>query len=256
MLAALLFAMQAVTAAPPHDISMVDPAPLGGAIATPLPEAQRRRMKKYDLPELAGTRQALGSQLIDGNLPKPLIDYVVTLKQVHQRISFFDKGLVVVDMSGPGGTILKKLIIPADALKSYRSMVSAKALARVRSESFVAPQDGRRATLRVYADDGSIVQREFDPMSTLPKALADEVIPLEDLLRVISEDRGVTNTIANYIPKSGDELVADDNTVWRVDRIIADKVVELDCESVPTTMYVDVHDLYNYFIGKKGAATR
>lgn len=256
MLTALLFALQVVAQDPPHDITMVDPAPLGGAIATPLPNWQRRRMKKYDLPELAGAHQALGSQLIDGNLPKPLIDFVADLGQVKQRISFFEKGLVVVDMTGSGATIRKKVIIPPDALKSYRSFINAKALARVRPESLVVPKDGRRALLRVYADDGTIVQREFDPMSVLPKAVTDQIFPLADLLRVISEDRGVTNTIANYIPQRGDELVADDNTVWRVSDIFAEKVVQLECESQPTTMYVEIHDLYNYFIGKRGAATR
>src|SRR5438034_6135346 len=47
-------------AEPPHGIEMVDSAPLGGAIAPPLPEAQKRKLKKYDIPELAGARQASG----------------------------------------------------------------------------------------------------------------------------------------------------------------------------------------------------
>src|ERR1043165_10207707 len=51
---------------PPHGIDLVDPAPNGGAIAPPLPEKQRRQLKKLDIPELAGARQALGSQLIAG----------------------------------------------------------------------------------------------------------------------------------------------------------------------------------------------
>src|SRR6185369_10525078 len=73
-----LFAQQPQppAAEPPHGIDMVETAPLGGAIAPPLPEKQRRQLKKYDIPELAGARQALGSQLIDGALPRPLIDFV------------------------------------------------------------------------------------------------------------------------------------------------------------------------------------
>ena len=59
---------------PTHDITQVDPAPLGGAIAIPLTERDRKKLKKYEIPELADCRQAIGSQLIDGRLPKPLVD--------------------------------------------------------------------------------------------------------------------------------------------------------------------------------------
>jgi len=235
---------------------MVDPAPLGGAISVPLPEAQRRKLKRYDLPELAGARQALGSQLIDGNLPKPLIELMAVESTVRQRISIFEGGLVVVDVSGAGGTIRKKVIIPDDALKSYRKSTTAEALRRIRQESLIAPASGRSATLRVYDEKGQALERSFDPAAMLPKGVNDQVAPLQDLLRAIYEDRGVTNTVANYTPKMGDELVDDSRRVWRVSRVMNDKIVVLDCETDPNTIYVDVHDLYNYFIGKKGAAAR
>src|SRR5215213_4256279 len=61
-------------APPGHDISKVDPAPLGGAIAVPLPEKRSRQLKRYEIPELTGSRQAIGSQLINGELPKPVLD--------------------------------------------------------------------------------------------------------------------------------------------------------------------------------------
>src|SRR5438067_11751015 len=83
---------------PTHDITLVDKVPLGGAIATPLPEAERKKLQKYDLPELAGSTQALGSQLIDGTLPRPLVDYIVQDAKVQQRLSIFQGGLVVVDV--------------------------------------------------------------------------------------------------------------------------------------------------------------
>ncbi|HEY8849553.1 MAG TPA: hypothetical protein VIO12_09685, partial [Thermoanaerobaculia bacterium] len=70
--------------APSHDISKVDAAPLGGAIAVPLPEADRKRLEKYEIPELAGSRQALGSQLVGGELPKPIIDYIAKDANVQQ----------------------------------------------------------------------------------------------------------------------------------------------------------------------------
>src|SRR5438132_4065417 len=102
--------------APPHDISKVDAAPLGGAISVPLPEADRKRLERYEIPELAGSRQALGSQLIGGTLPKPIIDYIARDANVQQRLTIFEGGLVVVSVAGAGGTMRKKVIIPEDPL--------------------------------------------------------------------------------------------------------------------------------------------
>src|SRR5437763_1109672 len=92
---------------PTHDITLVDKVALGGAIATPLPEAERKKLQKYDLPELAGSTQALGSQLIDGTLPRPLVDYIVQDAKVQQRLSIFQGGLVVVDVRSALGPIRK-----------------------------------------------------------------------------------------------------------------------------------------------------
>ena len=97
---------------PPHDISKVDAAPLNGAISVPLPERERKRLEKYEIPELVGSKQALGSQLIDGRLPRPILDFVTEQGPIHQRLSIFERGLVVVDVHGAGGTIRKKLLIP------------------------------------------------------------------------------------------------------------------------------------------------
>src|SRR5438132_7330295 len=105
--------------APPHDISKVDAAPLGGAIAVPLPEADRKRLEKYEIPELVGSRQVLGSQLVGGELRKPIIDYIAKDGKIQQRLTIFEGGLVVVNVAGAGGTIHKKLIIPKDALDNY-----------------------------------------------------------------------------------------------------------------------------------------
>ncbi|HYU23677.1 MAG TPA: hypothetical protein VEO74_00620 [Thermoanaerobaculia bacterium] len=258
LLAAPLLAQQQppVADAPPHDIEMVEPAPLGGAIAVPLPEAQRRRLKKYEIPELAGARQALGSQLIDGALPRPLIDFVSADAKIRERISFFEGGLVVIDVAGAGATIRKRVLVPADALHNYTTAITAARLSSVRVDALVPPRDGRRAALRVYDAPGHFVERQFDPMATLPKRLADQVLPMQGLLRAIYQDRTVTNSVANYAPKEGDELVGDDSRVWRVKRVISDKIVVLECANQPLTMYVDVHDLYNYFIGKPKAASR
>src|SRR3954454_10793117 len=135
--AVLLLAAQTLAAQqqpPPltHDISQVEAAPLGGAIAVPLPERERKKLSKYDIPELAGSKQAVGSQRIDGRLPKPLVDYSVATASLYQRLSIFEGGLVVVEGRGTGGTIRKKVIIPADALSNYLHSISPQSLAGVR----------------------------------------------------------------------------------------------------------------------------
>jgi hypothetical protein len=235
-----------------HDISKVDPAPLGGAIATPLPESQARKLRKYNIEELAGSRQAIGSQLVDGHLPKPILDYHVRSSALDQRLSFFEGGLVVVRMSGAGGTIQKRVIIPPDAMKKYMDLASADRVEHIGKNELTAPQLNRAASFRVYRRDG-YVERTFDPAGSQPKNLHDALMPLQDLLRAISEDRAVTSTLPNYEPKVGDELVADDRKTWRVERIITNgDIVELRCTSQPTVMYVSKKDLYNYFVGRSG----
>ena len=236
----------------PHDISKVDPAPLGGAIATPLPEHEARKLRKYNIEELAGSRQAIGSQLVDGHLPRPMLDYRVRSSALDQRLSFFEGGLVVVRMSGAGGTIQKRVIIPPDAMKRYMDLASADRVEHIRKSELTAPQVDRAASFRVYRRDG-YVERTFDPAGNQPKSLYDALMPLQDLLRAISEDRGVTSTLPNYDPKVGDELVADDRKTWRVERIMKNgDIVELHCTSQPTVMYVAKKDLYNYFVGRSG----
>jgi hypothetical protein len=254
-----VFAQTAPTtpvADPPHDITQVDVAPINGAIAVPLPEKERKRLQRYEIPELVGSRQALGSQLIDGRLRKPLLDYVTEDGPVHQRLSIFEGGLVVVDVHGAGGTIRKKLLIPDDALKNYVRSISTKTLAAIRPTDVVAPHDSRSSRLRVYDTESYYVERAYDPMSTPPKRLSDMITPLGDLLRAIYEDRAVTNTVANYEAKVGDELVGDDQRVYRVARVADGHIVELQCLSQPMRLYVEMKDLYLYFIGTPGTASR
>lgn len=249
--------VQAVPEDPTHDISMVETAPLGGTIAVPLPERDRKRLQRYEIPELVGSRQALGSQVIDGRLPRPILDYSASQNDVHQRLSIFEGGLVVVDVRSAGvGGIHKKVLIPDDALNNYMKAISTASLQRVVPEDLASPRDGRRAFLRVYDSAGAFVERTFDPMGTLPKRLADQVVPLEDLLRALYEDRAVTNTVAGYKPKAGDELVGDDRRIYRVERVVDGRLVELRCLSQPTRLYVAAKDLYLYFIGTPGAASK
>jgi hypothetical protein len=236
---------------PPHDISGVDVVSPAGAISTPLPEEESRRLKKYEIPELSGARQAIGSQLVNGQLPKPVLDYYVRTAAVDQRISFFEGGLVVLRMTGAGGTIHKRIIIPEDAMKNYLTMTNAARLREVRAHDLPDATERRHAFLRIYEKDGTFVERVFDPAGSRPRTLQTQITPIEDLLRALSEDRTVTSTVANYDPKVGDQLVADDRKVWRVARIIEESgVVEMRCTSAPTIMYIAKKDLYNYFVGR------
>jgi hypothetical protein len=240
-----------VLAAMQHDITSVETVAPDAQIATPTPLRQERRMKKYDMQELSGATQALGSQLIDGRLPKPLVDFISLDGVIEQRISIFEGGLVVVKMTG-ASSIQKKVILPADALKEYTGKVTADAIRAIDGRLLPPPEASRRSVLRVYAEDGTHEERVFHPNAVPPKELNDQVAPLRDLLRAISEDRGVTTSIAGYEPKAGDQLVADDHKVYRVMRVAPGAgVVELRCLDAPTTVYIAKKDLHLYFIGAK-----
>ncbi|HEU4888803.1 MAG TPA: hypothetical protein VFV49_13030 [Thermoanaerobaculia bacterium] len=232
-----------------HDISQVEPASPDAAISTPIPI--KRGFRKYDIPDLAGAQQALGSQLIDGRLRKPLVDFITAEGPVEQRVSIFEGGLVVVNMTG-AATIRKKLLIPEDALRSYVAAISAEELRAIEQESLVPAEPTRRSLLRIYEANGRFVQRSFNPTRILPKPLTDQITPLRDLLRAVSEDRSVTSSVAGYEPKAGDELVSDDQKIYRVTRVVdgAD-VVELKCLDAPTTIYVSKKDLHLYFVGRR-----
>jgi hypothetical protein len=253
LVSALSVTAQTPAPEPGHDISKVDPAPLGGSLAVPLPEAQRKLLEKYEIPEMAGSRQALGSQLIDGRLPRPLLDYRIEDGGATQRISLFEGGLVVINVNAAGGTIRKKVIIPPDAMQAYLKGATPAAIAAISPAELPAPSPSRRAMLRVYADEG-FTERVFDPMAVPPKALHDATLPLGDLLRAMTEDRGVTGTLAGYEPKVGDELVGEDSRTYRVANIYSEQdVVELRCTSTPTTVYMAKKDLFQYFVGSRSS---
>ena len=246
-----LLAAIVLLAATQHDITRVEPVAPDAAIATPVPERQQRRLKKYEMPELAGAKQALGPQLIDGRLPKPLADYVVSEGTIEQRVSIFEGGLVVVKMTG-AASIQKKVILPPDALEQYLRSVNAEAVRAIDARELIAPENGTRALLRVYDAEGKFAERAFHPHRVLPKALNDQIAPLRDLLRAVSEDRGVSTSIAGYEPQPGDELVADDHKIYRVMRVATgSNIVELRCLNAPATIYVAKKDLHLYFMGAK-----
>ena len=243
--AALLFAL---TANAQHDITKVEPAPSDAAVATPGP---RKPMKRYDVPDMAGAQQALGSQLIDGRLRKPLMDYLARTGEVAQRVSLFEGGLVVINMTG-AAAIRKKVLIPADSVANYQKVITTEGLRTVNPAELAPPEATRYAQIRVYDAEGNYIERVFDPGRVMPKELNDAVSPLRDLLRAISEDRDVTSSVAGYEPQPGDELVADDQKIYRVMRVVDPPgIVELKCLSAPTTIYIAKKDLKEYFVGAR-----
>jgi hypothetical protein len=233
-----------------HDISKVEPAPRDGAIATSIPNDPS--MRKYDIPDLAGAEQAIGSQLLDGRLRKPLVDFITIDGKVAQRISIFEGGLVFVKMTG-AATIRKKVVIPPDALAAYLGTVNAKNLGAIDGRNLPTPERNNRSLIRIYDANGKFVERVFNPQRIVPKELNDQINPLRDLLRAVSEDREVTSSVAGYEPKPGDELVSEDQKTYRVMRVVpsADPVVELKCLDAPTTIFVAKKDLHLYFVGAK-----
>ncbi|HEX2831615.1 MAG TPA: hypothetical protein VHW00_01295 [Thermoanaerobaculia bacterium] len=245
----LLALLVAAEAAAQHDITQVEPVAPDTAISTPIPDRQQKRLKSYEVPELAGAKQVIGPQLIDGRLRKPMIDFLTIEGRVEQRISIFEGGLVVVKMTGATG-IRKKVLLPDDGLKAYTRTATTKNLRSIDQGWLPKPDAERRALLRVYDADGTFVERVFHPNRVLSKQLTDQIEPLRDLLRVISEDRGVTTSIANYEPKAGDQLVADDHKVWTVARVV-EGVVELHCDDAPTAVFIASKDLHLYFMGAK-----
>ena len=247
----VIMALSALSALGQHDISKVDPVPENSAIATPMPTGNRRQMKKYEIPELSGAVQALGSQLIDGRLPRPLLDFIITEGTVAQRLSLFEGGLVVANMTG-GVTLRKKVVIPKDALEGYLAAITSAKLGAIDQRELATPEHDRFARVRVYEADGTFIERRFHPGHMLPMTLGMQINPLRDLLRAMSEDRQVTSTVAGYEPKAGDELVADDHKTYRVIRVVEGaNVVELKCLDAPTTVFIAKKDLNLYFIGAK-----
>lgn len=252
------FALLALLAVPavaqqPHDLSEVDSVNPDSIIAIPLPPRSSRQMKRYESPELVGARQALGSQLVDGELPHPLLDYVTKSGMIEERLSMFEGGLTVVSMTGIGGSMHKKLLIPLDALAAYRRAASPDKLAVIRDDDVSKPAIDRHSLLRIYRADGTHVELQFDPAGSMPKTLVDEIRPLEDLLRVIAEDRTITSSVAGYEPAVGDQLIGDDQRIWLVERVTKEGLVRLHCTGQPTIVYIDKHFLNNYFIGKRSA---
>ncbi|HUP65272.1 MAG TPA: hypothetical protein VM557_08330 [Thermoanaerobaculia bacterium] len=222
---------------------------LGVAINLPIPELTERQMKEYHVIELAGAMPAEGDLLVDGKLPLPVIDFVSRLGMIHQRLSLFENGLVALELSGAGGTIRKRVIIPPDAVTAYRNYFVAADLAAF--EPYAPGNPGHdQVILRISAADGTHVERRFPATAMLPALVERQRHVLQELLRALAEDREVTNPIAGYKGKIGDVLLGDDQKSYRVLRLVAGgEFLELLCTTEPVRRFVSRKDLHLYFIG-------
>jgi hypothetical protein len=239
----------------PRDISTVERAPLGGALALEIPEDVRIDQSQIEVPELAGSRQVIGSQLVEGELPRPVFDYSVITPHFRERLTLFGNGLVSVRIRQNDQTIQKKVLLPEDAVAAYRAELTGERLALVDKQSLSPSRRGGESSIRVWNDDGTWVERRFDPSQLLPRLLERQRTVLEDLVRAIAQDREVTNSVAGYTPRVGDQLVSHDRRIYEVIRIIEDgRIVELRCLSQPTKIYLAANDLHNHFVGSRPRA--
>ena len=240
---------------PAEPQSESSPSP-GSAIAVPIPPDEQIDRRRYEVPELAGAEVARGSFLIEGRLPRPIADYSATMAGIRQRISLFENGIVAVSMTGTGGSIRKRIIIPPDALQQYKRSLDPDLLADLPVTQTAGPNQDR-AALRIYRGDGSMVERTFNPTIVQTVTLGKPIHILNDVLRVLSEEREVSNSLTGYAPKVGDHLIADDEQTFRVVRVLQNgEYVELISTREPLTLYVATKELSNYFIGKRRAPKR
>lgn len=254
LLLAFSLAVQALAQNDPESEPGSDPSESATAIAIPRSDA-RDQPPKYEIPELAGASTARGSHLVDGSLPRPVLHYVVRLPRVLQRLTIFENGLVVVHVDSGGASIMKQLVLPLDAVATYRTHVSPAALQLIQDDSRDSGPGSGRGVIRSYGDDGTFVERSFDPTLILGSDLTQKKIIMDDLLRALAEDREVSNPLTGYRPSLGDVLVADDQKSYRVTKLIDEgAILELTCTTEPLKMYVSSKDLYNYFIGKRRKA--
>lgn len=255
LLLAFSLTVQALAQVDPESVPESDRSASGTAIAIPRPDARDQDPETYEIPELAGASTARGSHLVDGALPSPVLHYIVRATHVLQRMTIFENGLVVVHVDNDGASIRKQLMLPLDAVATYRTHISPAALELIQDDTRDSGPSSGRGVIRSYRDDGTFVEKSFDPTLILRADLAQKKIIMDDLLRALAEDREVSNPLTGYRPKLGDVLVADDQKSYKITRIIDEgTVVELTCTTDPLKMYVSSKDLYNYFIGKRRKA--
>ncbi|HEY0590428.1 MAG TPA: hypothetical protein VGF40_01565 [Thermoanaerobaculia bacterium] len=221
--------------------------PEGIAISVPMPDLDSRKFRRYEVVELSGAMPVDGSLLVDGHLPAVVVDYVSQLGSLRQRASIFENGVVSIELSGVGGRVEKKVLLPADALRAYREFFASCDLDSFRPIDHGSETD--QVLLRLATTGGATIEKRFPATSLVPENVERMRLVLDDLLRALSEDREVTNPISLWKPRVGDTLLGGDQKRYTVVRILDGQFIELLCATEPVRRFVPVKDLHLYFVG-------
>jgi len=252
--ASLAAAMLALATITPHlsaqtDEEYIPPPELGSTISIPKPNEGEIDEAGYTSPELTDTRPAVGSQLVDGRLPRPVLDYSVVPPKSLQRLSFFEHGLVVLHMKAGDANLRKRMILPEGALDEYLRMLTPDDAASIsKREILTNGLSDDRGIIRVYRESGSHEQVVFSNSRVLPATVQQLRSTLDDLIRILAEDRGATNPLANYAPKIGDKLISEDLKLFEITAMAQEgQIIEFTGLQEPIRVYVAREDIPSYF---------
>jgi len=220
-------------------------------------QSQKDETEGNITPELAGAIRADGSTLVDGRLPRPFVDYVIELTTVRRTMTLFYSGLVVVTTTHRGNSFAKKILIPPDSIDSYREVISYDRFVDLSDEAELGSPTGGRETIRVYREDGEWAQKTFDASRSIASNLEIMRGLMKDLMRVISEDKDISNPMIGYEPLVGDQLLTEDFTAYRVLRVDPSAgIVEVHGVDDPIRMFVAWKDLETRFVGYSRTPTK
>lgn len=206
--------------------------------------------------ELAGAEHVEGVPLVDGKLPEPFVDYSVTVRDSAEKLSLFQNGLVVVSTTSGKTTVRKSVMIPPGAVDEYRKFLTPARLAETsQPDRHLAPTSSVE-TIRITGEDGESVVRVIDPSTAISSDLGRIRFLIQDLIRVVEEDKEITNPMLDYVPKKGDVLVGDDMSTWTILSVHPTQgFIEVASTSSPVTMYVQIKELPERFLGHRTPRT-
>lgn len=248
-LAAAVVAAAAVASASPTAAQDAPvPTELGTAISIPTPDEHRLDTRNYNTAELNGAAPAIGSQLIDGRLPRPLLDYGSASSGSLQRISFFEGGLVVLHVEAGGARLRKRVRFPAGAVDVYLDLLSPRQMEMLAKSDMGLAISKDSGYIRRYREDGSPVGVDFSNSRVLPAEIQRLRSVLDDLVRILAEDREVTNPMIVYKPRLGDKLIGEDQKLYKVTGIRNEgTLLELTSTKEPITIFVATKDVFTHF---------
>lgn len=209
-----------------------------------------------DVPELAGAERVEGIPLVDGKLPKPFVDYCLTVRDSTEKLSLFQSGLVVVSTTSGKTTVRKSVLIPPGAVDEYRKFLTPARLAATQQpDRHLAPTSSTE-TIRITDEDGQSAIRVIDPATAISSDLGRIRFLVQDLVRVVEEDKEITNPMIDYVPKAGDVLVGNDMSTWTIVSVHATQgFIEVASTSSPVSMYVQIKELEEKFLGHRTPRT-